>query len=635
MPSTELINYIRSQIDKGVPEDAILGELRSKQWEESVIQEAMNEIHGGATTSTNSPAMMEEPMAGASLDSLPVMDAPLTASMPTAETSGGSRSKLWMIIGIIVAAVLIIGGGATAGYFMWYQAPDRVAAKMLENMASLQAVEFEAVITPDANDLGVFNALDPAIKSLNLVLSGRSNMLDVQHPVSTVTASVNMTGKNGQQSFGIEARNVDSIIYLRPTSPVLGPLDLSFLEDRWIKLDPTSTPESLGGLLPEDVTSQIEPSNIKLTEQEVDQIRQAFSDNKFVAVEAATGSIEIHGVKTKSYPTTIDRDALASFVEAVSPILKGKGATTEQISELVATVRSTDFPTINLWIGTDYQLYRVNGTLAPKTAQGPVTWTVDLWNHNQAFTVETPVDTVDLASFVQDFMGRMFSDTTLPSTDETDDTSLLVPVIPGTEETDVTVLPSQNPLVDDSVIDPVIDDGTDTDGDGLTDVEEVTYGTDPALEDTDGDTFLDGAEVENGYNPAGPGKLLSQNAKENDAERVSELKALENSLDLYFSDNQRYPAVGDDWQDLGDDLAAYINGAQADPEHPSKVYTYFVNNAGSEFVLHAVLEDEEATGLALDLDGLVGGEGYDGISSDDNFQQTALSCDDPAFCVGS
>ncbi|PJA93948.1 MAG: hypothetical protein CO132_00695 [Candidatus Kerfeldbacteria bacterium CG_4_9_14_3_um_filter_45_8] len=229
----------------------------------------------------------------------------------------------------------------------------------------------------------------------------------------------------------------------------------------------------------------------------------------------------------------------------------------------------------------------------------------------------------------------MFSDTTLPSTDETDDTSLLVPVIPGTEETDVTVLPSQNPLVDDSVIDPVIDDGTDTDGDGLTDVEEVTYGTDPALEDTDGDTFLDGAEVENGYNPAGPGKLLSQNAKENDAERVSELKALENSLDLYFSDNQRYPAVGDDWQDLGDDLAAYINGAQADPEHPSKVYTYFVNNAGSEFVLHAVLEDEEATGLALDLDGLVGGEGYDGISSDDNFQQTALSCDDPAFCVGS
>ncbi len=49
----------------------------------------------------------------------------------------------------------------------------------------------------------------------------------------------------------------------------------------------------------------------------------------------------------------------------------------------------------------------------------------------------------------------------------------------------------------------------DTDADGLGDREEVkVYGTDPRRTDTDGDGFLDGAEVDAGYNPNGPGKLL-------------------------------------------------------------------------------------------------------------------------------
>lgn len=53
--------------------------------------------------------------------------------------------------------------------------------------------------------------------------------------------------------------------------------------------------------------------------------------------------------------------------------------------------------------------------------------------------------------------------------------------------------------------------GTDTDSDGLSDVEElVIYRTDPGLPDSDSDGFLDGNEVFNLYNPAAlaPGTLL-------------------------------------------------------------------------------------------------------------------------------
>ncbi len=53
--------------------------------------------------------------------------------------------------------------------------------------------------------------------------------------------------------------------------------------------------------------------------------------------------------------------------------------------------------------------------------------------------------------------------------------------------------------------------GTDTDSDGLTDVEEtIVYGTNPNLPDSDADGFLDGNEVFHGYNPNGtaPGTLV-------------------------------------------------------------------------------------------------------------------------------
>jgi hypothetical protein len=50
----------------------------------------------------------------------------------------------------------------------------------------------------------------------------------------------------------------------------------------------------------------------------------------------------------------------------------------------------------------------------------------------------------------------------------------------------------------------------DSDGDGLTDIEETVYGTLPSNSDSDGDGFKDGDEIANGYSPirAGSAKLV-------------------------------------------------------------------------------------------------------------------------------
>jgi hypothetical protein len=55
----------------------------------------------------------------------------------------------------------------------------------------------------------------------------------------------------------------------------------------------------------------------------------------------------------------------------------------------------------------------------------------------------------------------------------------------------------------------------DSDQDGLTDLEEISYGTDPKNRDTDGDGYSDGAEVRAGYDPTvpAPGDRITDSKK--------------------------------------------------------------------------------------------------------------------------
>lgn len=68
----------------------------------------------------------------------------------------------------------------------------------------------------------------------------------------------------------------------------------------------------------------------------------------------------------------------------------------------------------------------------------------------------------------------------------------------------------QAPAVDDEnlVVTP-LSPTQDADNDGLTDVEELLYQSNPALPDTDGDGYLDGQEVINGYSPTSANNLLA------------------------------------------------------------------------------------------------------------------------------
>ncbi len=89
-------------------------------------------------------------------------------------------------------------------------------------------------------------------------------------------------------------------------------------------------------------------------------------------------------------------------------------------------------------------------------------------------------------------------------------TTPVVPIPTPTPTPTPTPVPTPEP--DDTPVIPT--SGVDTDSDGLTNVEEILYGTELRNPDTDGDTFLDGNEVFHRYDPLGlaPSTLLDTRA---------------------------------------------------------------------------------------------------------------------------
>ena len=77
----------------------------------------------------------------------------------------------------------------------------------------------------------------------------------------------------------------------------------------------------------------------------------------------------------------------------------------------------------------------------------------------------------------------------------------------------------------------------DSDGDGLSDITEVAYGTLIKNPDTDGDGFTDGEEVKGGFNPIGPGLYEGGWTWCIDLEGYDSCSDYCNSIDLVCSDS--------------------------------------------------------------------------------------------------
>lgn len=88
--------------------------------------------------------------------------------------------------------------------------------------------------------------------------------------------------------------------------------------------------------------------------------------------------------------------------------------------------------------------------------------------------------------------------------------------------------------------------------------------------------------------------LTTAQRKARDTKRIADVKQLQNAVELYYSENTTYPVIvaADTWSTLGTAITSYITNVPIDPDNTApSVYTYGVNDAGTEYFIGAVLED--------------------------------------------
>jgi hypothetical protein len=122
----------------------------------------------------------------------------------------------------------------------------------------------------------------------------------------------------------------------------------------------------------------------------------------------------------------------------------------------------------------------------------------------------------------------------------------------------------------------------DTDGDGLSDGDEVSiYHTNPTVADTDGDGYSDGEEIMNGYSP-----LVGNKKKLNEVDSDSD--GLSDKLELALGTDLMNPDTDGDGHKDGEEAYAGFNPLKGDndrslPRHVEVDLTnqqlyYFLNN---------------------------------------------------------
>jgi prepilin-type N-terminal cleavage/methylation domain-containing protein len=93
-----------------------------------------------------------------------------------------------------------------------------------------------------------------------------------------------------------------------------------------------------------------------------------------------------------------------------------------------------------------------------------------------------------------------------------------------------------------------------------------------------------------------------------DARRIADLRSVQNSLELYFNKENRYPAASD-WGELTEALTGAGIGTNIIPNDPaagadtgsSRSYQYATDSDGISYVLRAQLEDEDNPALIQSL----------------------------------
>lgn len=324
-------------------------------------------------------------------------------------------------------------------------------------------------------------------EAVTLETAGWFDRIDEELPKSRLAFDLK-TGAEGAWRFaGDFVRAGDANYFNFSALPArIGTLHFSEFMNRWLRVD-------VKGLLEVTSLPLVGGERTELTEFDEAYLIEQFRKTPFVGVEEKLKAETIGGVRTHHYKVRPEVLFFKDYFFVAEAARLGRELTNKErlaADTFFANVTAEDG---EMWIGTrDYYLYRMRLRFKydDGTRAGYFSVTANFSRFNEPSVMDVPVQGVDDVSEIVESLLPSFKDH-LPLAKDG-----LVPR--GQRKEDEVGLPID--------IDNEGDD--DSDKDGLPDVLEHFYGSDPANPDSDGDGASDGAEVDSGFNPTGAGRLF-------------------------------------------------------------------------------------------------------------------------------
>ncbi len=391
-------------------------------------------------------------------------------------------------ISFIVLGVVVVLSVTAATYIVLMQLdPDLEVRKMMIAMASLETVR---------QDSGFSWTRGEGSERINTTLytTGQISIDDeanLQH--ATQFRVVHMGADNSYSDLSGEFRMLEDASYLTYTPPGPSVDGVSFdQEQTWIAFAQDEL-LSWGAVLPGlELPIALSEQKISWTPDVFARLRYLLSSTD-VFIAQASGLTQIVGnANTRIIDATFDPDVVEAFLRDIVRAKQGRDPTEDERELVAKQAEQIKRLTFRFWIGTqDHYLYKLQAAGAfsdPETNDLiPVDIKVEFEDFNEPFDIDEPNDPL----LFEQVLRSVFAD--LPDSEAL--------TLGGVNKVLVTDETARLPVEE-------VEESTDQDEDGLSNVLEAFYGTNPNDPDTDGDGVTDGDEVRKGHNPRGTGSLF-------------------------------------------------------------------------------------------------------------------------------
>ncbi|MFH1099243.1 MAG: hypothetical protein V1723_05010 [Candidatus Uhrbacteria bacterium] len=398
------------------------------------------------------------------------------------------RRKLFIIV--FVAAIVVLGAAASVlaytGAWTPFRKVDSVAvlAQAQERLIDATSVRLamDAAITIEEKT-GDDQA---SLPSGTLFIRGAVVDAESEKGDSVSEATIVISGEASIGSFSVtmDNRAISDRLFLRFRDLTVKPADSSAVAStgaivgavegaiggKWMRVDPAAVAQFLGDKGGEAIKSIIPASSESAAIQE--RLKTQLRTQPLLVFRENLGTDRVDGVQAYHFNVVLDTEAVRGLLKKV--LSNESDPLTPELIEAIEAARGEvwiakrtgDF--VRMEHSFDVAASEKSGQQTPRV-HGQIAFNFSDWG--KLIVVEEPADAVPVEQILSSFLGGL----TGQSQDE-GKTSTVSPAL-------------------------------DSDSDGLSDADELRYGTDPQNPDSDGDGYRDGDEVRDGYNPKGSGRL--------------------------------------------------------------------------------------------------------------------------------